>query len=61
MFPTAYWRSTCRDHCENMRRKKKINLNDDPSSKTRVCTNDSENITGSQETRVGTVGNREGM
>jgi len=42
-----------------MRRKKETNLNSDPTSKTRACTNNSENVTGSQETRVRTVGNGE--
>ena len=45
------------DHSEKMRRKKETNLNGNPTSKTRACTNDSENVTGSQETRVRTVGN----
>jgi hypothetical protein len=47
------------DHCEKMRRKKETNLNGDPTSKAHACTNDSENVTGSQETRVRTVGNGE--
>jgi hypothetical protein len=42
-----------------MRRKKEKNLNSDPSSKTRACTNDDENVTARQETREETVGNGE--
>jgi hypothetical protein len=38
-----------------MRWKKQTNLNSDPSSKTRACTNDDENVTARQETRDGTV------
>lgn len=34
-------------------------MNGDPTSKTRMCTNDSENVIGSQGTRVGTIGNEE--
>lgn len=40
--------------------RKKTNPNSDPTSKTRPCTNDDENVTGSQETRVRTVGSGEG-
>jgi hypothetical protein len=35
-------------------------VNSKPMSKTCTCTNDSKNITRSQETRVGTVGSGEG-
>jgi len=43
-----------------MRRKKETNVNGEPTSKTRACTNNSKNVTRSQETRVRTVGSGEG-
>jgi len=44
-------------HFQEMRWKKDTYLNGDPMSTTRPCTNDSENVAGSRETRVRTVGN----
>ena len=47
------------DHCGKMRRKKETNLTGDPMSKTRTCTNDSENVTRSQESGATAVGDGE--
>ena len=47
------------DHREKTRPKNETNLNSDAMSITHICTNASENVTGSQETRVRTFGSGE--